>query len=71
MFGWLPEALARLNPDLFAEAMEDAFRRITNPEGTALEARNRATHRMSVDSATVEDRREDGSITGAQARCGL
>jgi len=61
-------ALARLNPDLPAEALEDAFRRLTHPEGATLEARNRAFHRMLVDGVTVEYRSTDGRIVGTQAR---
>ncbi|GBD40031.1 Type-1 restriction enzyme R protein [bacterium HR37] len=64
----LRDALARLNPDLPTEALEDAFRRITNPQGTTLEMRNRAFHRMLVDGVTVEYRRLDGSIAGAQVK---
>jgi len=64
----LRDALARLNPDLPAEALEDAFPRVTQPEGATLEARNRAFHRILVDGVTVEYRRSDGSIAGAQAR---
>jgi len=64
----LRDALARLNPDLPAEALEDAFRRITNPPGATLEARNRAFHRMLTEGVTVEYRRSDGTIAGAQAR---
>ncbi|MEW6105270.1 MAG: type I restriction endonuclease subunit R [Bacillota bacterium] len=64
----LRDALARLNPDLPVEALEDAFRRVTQPEGATLEARNRAFHRILVDGITVEYRRPDGSIAGAQAR---
>jgi type I restriction enzyme R subunit len=64
----LRDALARLNPDLPAEALEDAFRKLTRPEGATLEQRNRAVHRMLVDGVTVEYRRSDGSIAGAQAR---
>jgi type I restriction enzyme R subunit len=56
------------NPALPAEAVEDAFRKITRPEGPTLEARNRAVHRLLVDGVTVEYRRPDGSIGGAQAR---
>ncbi|MFZ5625062.1 MAG: type I restriction endonuclease subunit R [Gemmatimonadota bacterium] len=63
----LRDALARLNPALPAEAIEDAFRRITRPEGPTLEARNRAFHRMLVDGVTVEYRRDDGRVAGAQA----
>ena len=31
----LRDALARLNPELPAEALEDAFRKLTRPEGAA------------------------------------
>jgi type I restriction enzyme R subunit len=64
----LRQALARLNPELPAEAIDDAFRRVTRPEGATLEARNRALHRMLVEGVTVEYRRRDGSIGGAQVR---
>ncbi len=64
----LRQAMARLNPDLPHEATEDAYRRLTRPEGPSLEARNRAFHRMLVDGVTVEYRRPDGSIAGAQTR---
>jgi len=64
----LRDGLARLNPDLPAEALEDAFRKIPNPEGATLEARTRAFHRMLVDGVTVEYRRPDGTIAGSQAR---
>jgi type I restriction enzyme R subunit len=64
----LRDALARLNPSLPAEALDDAFRRLTRPQGSTLEERNRAFHLMLVDGVTVEYRRADGSIAGAQAR---
>ena len=64
----LRDALARLNPDLPAEALDDAFRKLTQPEGVMPEVRNRAFHRMVVDGVTVEHRADDGAIRGAQAR---
>jgi type I restriction enzyme R subunit len=64
----LREALARLNPALPAEALEDAIRKLTRPEGPTLEARNRAFHRLLVDGVTVEFRRPDGTVAGAQVR---
>ena len=64
----LRDALARLNLGLPQEALNEAFRKVTNPEGGTLEARNRALHRILVDGVTVEYRRPDGSIAGAQAR---
>jgi type I restriction enzyme R subunit len=66
--GRLQGALSLLSPALPEEAIQDAFRKITRPEGSTLETRNRAFHRMLVDGVTVEFRREDGSIGGAQAR---
>ena len=45
----LRDTLARLNPTLPPEALDDAFRKLTRPEGPTLEARNRAFHRMLVD----------------------
>ncbi len=65
--GRLREALVQLNPALPAEAIVDAFRKITRLEGATLEARNRVFHRLVVDGITVEYR-ADGSIRGAQAR---
>ena len=64
----LRAALARLNPQLPAEALDDAFRKLTRPEGPTLEARNRAVHRLLIDGVTVEYRHTQGHIAGAQAR---
>jgi len=64
----LRDALARLNPTLPAEALEDAFRKLTRPEGADLIQRNRALHRLLVDGVTVEYRDAEGRIRGAQAR---
>ena len=61
-------ALGRLNPNLPGEALDDAFRRLTRPEGSTLDARNRAFHRMLVDGVTVEYRNDEGAVRGAQAR---
>ena len=62
------QALARLNPDLPPEALEDAYRKLTKADAPSLMERNRAVHRMLVDGVTVEYKRKDGSIAGAQAR---
>jgi type I restriction enzyme R subunit len=64
----LRQALARLNPDLPPEALEDAYRKLMRTHAPSLVERNRAVHRMLVDGVTVEYRRADGSIAGAQAR---
>jgi type I restriction enzyme R subunit len=64
----LREALARLNPMLPSEALDDAFRKLTRTDGATLEARNRSVHRLLVDGVIVEYRARDGRIRGAQAR---
>ncbi len=66
--GRLRGALTRLNPQLPADAIEDAFRKLTRPEGPDLVTRNRAMHGLLVDGVTVEYRNDDGEIRGAQAR---
>ena len=62
----LRDALARLNPALPADALDDACRKLTRPDGSTLEARNRAFHRMLVDGVTVEYRTIGGTLRGAQ-----
>ena len=61
-------SLRRLNSDLPDEAIDDALRKLTRPEGATLEARNRTFHRMLVDGVAVEYRDADGAVRGAQAR---
>ena len=62
------DAAARLNPDLPAEAVDDAVRRLIRPEGSTAEARNRAFHRMAVDGVAVEYRDGGGAVRGAQVQ---
>ena len=63
----LRDAVARLNPSLPVSALDDALRKLTQPEGATLEARNRSFHRMLVNGITVEYRAGDGNIRGEQA----
>ena len=63
----LRDGLDRLNPDLPEAALVDAFRQVMRPEGSTLEFRNCAFHRMLVEGVTVEYRAGDGAIRGAQA----
>jgi type I restriction enzyme, R subunit len=64
----LRDALTRLNPALTADALEEAFRKLTRPGGADLVRRNRSLHRVLVDGVTVEYRDRDGGIRGAQVR---
>jgi len=64
----LRQALTRLNTDLPADALDDAYRKLIRTDAPSLIERNRAVHRLIVDGVPVEYRRTDGSIAGAQAR---
>ena len=64
----LQDALTELNPSLPASALDDAFRKLTRSEGSTLEARNCAFHRMLVEGVTVEYRADGGAIRWAQAK---
>jgi type I restriction enzyme R subunit len=65
--GRLRQALARLNPSIPASALEDAYRKLTHPEGADLIARNRAVHSMLTEGVPVEHR-TDGGIRGDLVR---
>ena len=64
----LRDALARLNPNLPIEAVDEAFRKLIRPEGGTLPVRNRAFHQMLTHGVTVEYRDENGVIRGGQVR---
>ena len=66
--GSLRDALARLNPDLPAKALDDALRKLMQPEGATVAARNRAVHRLLVNGVTVEYRAAADAIRGGQVR---
>ncbi len=66
--GRLQDALVRLNSDLPAGALDDAFRKLTRLEGTSLAFRNRVFHRLVVDGVTVEYRDVGGGVRGAQVK---
>ena len=66
--GRLQSALAQLNPDLPAAALDDASRRLTRPAGATLETSNRDFHRMVVAGVTVEYVDTDGRVRGDQVR---
>ncbi|MEO8034833.1 MAG: type I restriction endonuclease, partial [Acidobacteriota bacterium] len=61
-------ALAKLNPEIPAEALADAYRKFMRQDGPSLIERNRAVHRMLVDGIPVEYKRKDGSVAGSQAK---
>lgn len=66
--GRLREAIRRLNPNLSAEAQEDAFRKVLRVATPSLPQTNRAFHRMLRDGVEVEYSRADGSMAGDRVR---
>jgi type I restriction enzyme R subunit len=57
--GRLKEGLKRINPNVPAEALEDAYRKITRPASPSLVGNNRAFHKMLADGIEVEYRHEE------------
>ena len=64
--GRLRSALTGINPGIPAEAIEDAYRKLTRTihESPLLYANNYSFHRKLVDGVDVEYRTSDGRITG-------
>lgn len=58
----LQEALKRLNPDLPADSISEAFKRIANIGAAGLVRNNRAFHEMLTNGVAVEYPRPDGSV---------
>ena len=64
----LRDAIANLNPNIPADAQEEAVRKVLNPDSPALIQNNRAFHEMLVDGIEVEYRQLDGTIRGDRVR---
>ena len=63
----LRSALARINPNIPADALEDAVRKVIRSESPNLFENNRRFHKMLTEGVDVEYRRQDGSIAGDKA----
>jgi len=64
----LRQALARLNPQVPTDALEEAFRKLTRPDSPSLVANNHVIHKYLVEGVPVEYQRADGSIGGDLVR---
>ncbi len=64
----LRTALARLNPHLAPETLDEVLRKMQQTETPSLIEENRRLHRYLVEGVPVEIAREDGSIGGDTAR---
>jgi len=60
----LRQALQWLNPQAPADALDEAFRRLTRPNSPSLVANNHAVHRYLVEGVPVEYQRADGTFRG-------
>ncbi|WP_138381169.1 type I restriction endonuclease subunit R [Luteithermobacter gelatinilyticus] len=60
-------ALARINPHLPADTLEEVLRKVQQVETPSLVEENRRLHRYLVEGVPVEITREDGSIGGDTA----
>ncbi|HNQ64404.1 MAG TPA: type I restriction endonuclease subunit R [Smithella sp.] len=58
----LRQALQRLNPQVSADALEEAFRKLTRPEFPSVVNNNHALHKMLVEGIPVEIQRTGGSF---------
>ena len=65
--GRLRKALARLNPHLPAETLEEVERKLRQTETPSLVEENRRLHRYLIEGVPVEVTRKDGSIGGDTA----
>ena len=64
----LRHALAELNAGLPADALDDAYRKLTRPVGATAEARNREFHWMVVNGVEIEYREAGGRVRGEVVR---
>ncbi len=60
----LREAIARINPDVPAEGLDEAIRQVTRPESPSLVLNNRTFHRMLTDGVDVAWTGADGETFG-------
>lgn len=63
----LRESLARINPTLPEDALEDAFRQIYIPQSPSLIMNNKAFQKMITDGVDVSYRQQDGTVKYTQA----
>ena len=68
LIGRLRETIRRLNPQIPADARDEALRKVLRVGTPSLLQTNRAVHRMLRDGVEVEYTRADGSIAGDHAR---
>ena len=68
LVGRLRDAVARLNPEIPLDAVEDALKTVLRPESQVAESENWRAYRLLVEGVPVDFRGSDGSIRSARAR---
>ena len=64
----LQDAVANLNPNIPADAQQEAIQKVRNPDSHTLVQNNRTFHQMLVEGIEVEYRQLDGTIRGERVR---
>ena len=64
----LRQALQRLNPQVPADALDEALRKLTRPDSPSLVANNHIVHKYLVEGVPVEYQRADGTMAGDLVR---
>ncbi len=64
----LRQTLQRLNPQVPADALEEAFHKLTRQDSPSLVANNHVIHKYLVEGVPVEYQRKDGSMGGDLVR---
>lgn len=64
LVGRLRAALAKINPTIPPDAIEEAVRKVTHADTPSLIENNRRLHALLTDGVDVEVRRQDGSVAG-------
>jgi type I restriction enzyme R subunit len=64
LVGRLRAALAKINPTIPPDAIEEAVRKVTHADTPSLIENNRRLHALLTDGVDVEVRRDDGSVGG-------
>jgi type I restriction enzyme R subunit len=67
LFERLKAAITRVNPNLSADAREEAFRKVLRAESPSHIASNRRFHELLANGVDVETRRREGRIAGDKA----
>ena len=64
----LQQAFERINPELPADALDEAFRKLTRPDAPSLILNNRSFHKIVTDGIDVQYNNDEGRTVTDKAR---